>query len=40
MRFILTLDQLIAAGATAFAIAVGWSLGCWVTSKLLNLIKL
>lgn len=40
MRFIITVDQLTAAGATAFALAVGWHLGAWVTNKLLSFIKL
>lgn len=39
MRFILTLDQLLAAGATAFALAVGWRLGCWLTDKALSFIR-
>lgn len=39
IRFSLDVQNLLAAGVTAFALAVGWQLGCWVTNKLLSLLK-
>jgi hypothetical protein len=39
MRVSTDIYHLLAAGATAFALAIGWTIGCWLTSKLLALLK-
>ncbi len=40
MRFTMDGYQLLAAGATAFALAIGWHLGGWLIHKLLGALKL
>jgi hypothetical protein len=34
MRFTMDGYQLLAAGVTAFALAIGWHLGAWVMHKI------
>jgi hypothetical protein len=39
MRFVLSVDQAIAATVLAFCLGIGWTLGTWLAGKLLSLIK-
>ena len=39
MRFILSVDQSLAALVLAFCLGIGWTLGCWIAQRVLALLK-
>ena len=40
MRFLLNVDQAVAAAGLAFCLAVGWEFGRWAMHKVLELLRL
>lgn len=39
MRLILSADQALAALVLAICLGIGWTLGCWLATRILALLK-
>jgi len=40
LRFVADTNNLIGIAGLGFACAIGWTLGCWLTARILSAIKL